>query len=105
VLNQTNTQLVLDMSANIKIGTQYNLSSTNLPKASQILLQAPCATTLNLNHQEKLQWIASLKAAMRRQRRSHIQALQAQQLILQTWLIPEDHPRPTSPPNPDPLDI
>jgi len=61
-LHKTNTQLVLDASANIEINAQYDLGSTNLPKTLSQLLQAPCSSILNLNHHEKLQWIALLKA-------------------------------------------
>ena len=38
------------------------------------------------------------------QKRAQIQALQAQQQLLCTWLIPEAHPKPEPPPEPDPPD-
>jgi len=77
VPHQSNTQLVLDLSANIKINTQYDLGPIDLPKVSQIMLQVPRTTTLNLNHWEKLQWIVSLKAERSCQKRSWIHGLQA----------------------------
>jgi len=51
-LHQSNTQLVLDTSINLKINAQYNLRHANLPKTSRNLLHAPHSSTLNLNHQE-----------------------------------------------------
>jgi len=62
-LHKSNTQLVLDASANIEIHAQYDLGTANLPLTSRHLLHTPRLTTLNLNHCKKLQWIASLKAA------------------------------------------
>jgi len=98
-LHKMNTQLVLDASTNIEINAQYDLRSTDLPKTSSWLLQAPCSSILNLNHRKTLQWIASLKAAQQQQKRAQIISLQAQQQLLQAWLLPDEHPRP-QPPHP-----
>jgi len=102
VPHQSNTQLVLDLSANIKINTQYDLGPIDLPKG------IPNNVTSSKNHHSKSQSLRKspmdclLESSKELPKKVTDPCFTSQQQLFWTWLTPEEHPRPTPPPDPDP---
>ncbi len=67
VLHQLQPDRVKDLTLDIEIWLQYDRGRDSLPVASRTLLSKPLPDTLRLPHNEKHQWLLSIKAAHQRQ--------------------------------------
>jgi len=63
VLHQLQPDRVKDLTLDIEIWLQYDRGRDSLPVASRTLLSKPLPDTLRLPHNEKHQWLLSIKAA------------------------------------------
>jgi len=65
-LHRQNPNRVKDLTLNANICKQYEIGINKITKPSQSLLRAPLKAMLNLPHNDKKQWLASVKAAWNR---------------------------------------
>jgi len=65
-LHRQNPNRVKDLTLNANICKQYEIGINKITKPSQSLLRAPLKAMLNFPHNDKKQWLASVKAAWNR---------------------------------------
>jgi len=78
------------------------LANNGMPRASKTLFQETVDRTLLLSHNDKWQWLASVKAARDQHRRATARSTVAQWNLLRNWLQPQQLAVPWPPPDPDP---
>jgi len=61
-LHQQQLNHIKDLEVNANIQEQYNLGSNRIPRASKALFGNTIEQTLQLPHNDKRQWLASIKA-------------------------------------------
>jgi len=62
-LHKQNSSKVKDLAINQHIREQYNIGTNKITRTTHTLFQALVEQTLNLSHNDKQQWLASVKAA------------------------------------------
>jgi len=78
VLHQLQPDHVKDLTLDTEVCQQYNQGWDSLAPTSTMLLQQPLLTILGLSHNEKLQWLLSIKASRQRQRTARARIAMAQ---------------------------
>ena len=94
---------VKDLEVNANIWEQYNIGTNKMPNASKVLFQETVNQTLSLLHNDKWQWLASVKAARDWHRRARARSTMTQWTLLQNWLQPQQLAAQWLPPDPDPM--
>jgi len=79
---------VKDLKVNTNIREQYNIGTNGIPSTSKALFQETVDWTVTLSHNDKWQWLASVKAARDQHRRATAWSTMAQWTLLQNWLQP-----------------
>jgi len=87
---------VKDLALNVNICKQYKIGVNKITRPMQTLLQASLEDVLNLFHNDKKQWLASVKAARNRYKWASAQSITAQCALLHNWLHPQQPERLTS---------
>jgi len=98
VLHWLQPDQVQDTQVSPKIHGQYNRGCSSFPPASHQLLHKGLQCTLQLSHNEKLQWLQSVKAAGKMQWIADAWTTSTQCQLMQGWLI---HLNPQQLPNPN----
>jgi len=93
---------IKDLAVNANIQEQYNAGTDGMPRTLAKLFKHPVAHILQLSHNCKCQWLASVKAAWNRQRWALARAMAVQHTLLYNWLHLQQLPTPQPPPEPDP---
>ena len=86
VLHKLQPDRVKDQIIDTEIRQQYDRGRAQLPSAARTLLNRPLPTMLELPHNEKQQWLHSIKAARQRQRLADARTAQAQRTLLANFL-------------------
>jgi len=92
VLHKSQPNRVKDLQLDKEIHQQYEKGRETVPQASKVLLNRPIELVLGLPHNEKQQWLLSIKAARQRQRLARARMAQAQRRLLAQFLVPRPHP-------------
>jgi len=89
VIHQLQPDQVKDLTLDIEIWLQYNQGHDSLPVASRTLLSKPLPDTLTLPHNEKNQWLLSIKAAHQRQQAAAVRIATAQRRLMEQlfWTV------------------
>jgi len=89
VLHQLQPDRVKDLALDIKIQLQYNRGWASLPVASRTLLSKPLTDTVTLPHNEKQQWLFSIKAARQHQWAATARIAAAQRQLMEQlfWTV------------------
>jgi len=78
----------------MEVCQQYDQGQESLAPASQSLLQKPLQTILGLPHNEKLQWLLSIKAARQRQWTAWARIATAQHWLMEQLYIRGNNNKP-----------
>jgi len=88
-LHQQQPNQIKDLEVNANIQEQYNLGSNGLLRASKALFRETSKHTLNLPHNDKRQWLASIKATRNQYQWASARSITAQRTLLRNWLQPQ----------------